>query len=196
MMFPLTITKAEIMDLPLSAYDGKVVIAQSHEQIVSAMREINQCECVGFDTEARPTFKKGQIRNVSLIQVAIPDKVFLLRIMKTGLTDELVDFFENDSLLKIGIGLEDDYNLLRRLRGFQPQGFLDLNPRLKEIGAEKIGARNLAAMILEIRISKAAQTSNWENEVLTQKQIRYAATDAWICFEIYNRLKHWGYLEG
>jgi len=194
MMFPLTITKPEIMDLPLSAFDGKVVIAHTHEQILSAMNEINQCDYVGFDTEARPTFKKGQIRNVSLIQVATPHKVFLLRIMKTGLTDEMIDFLENESLLKIGIGLEDDYNLLRRLRGFQPAGFVDLNPELKEMGAEKIGARNLAAMILEIRISKAAQTSNWENEILTPKQIRYAATDAWICYEIYCRLKDWGYL--
>lgn len=194
MMFPLTITKDEIMDLPLSSYDGKVVIANTHEQISAAMAEINECSYVGFDTEARPTFKKGQIRNVSLIQVATDKKVFLMRLMKTGLTDELIEFLENEDLLKIGIGLEDDYNLLRRLRGFQPGGFIDLNPELKEMGAEKIGARNLAAMIMEIRISKAAQTSNWENEVLTPKQVRYAATDAWICHEIYAKLIHWGYL--
>lgn len=188
MTFPLTITKEEIMNLPLGAFDGKVVLAQNHKEIAGAMQEINQCDCVGFDTEARPTFKKGQIRNVSLIQVAIPNKVFLLRIMKTGVTDELLHFFENDSLLKIGIGLTDDYYLLRRLRDFKPRGFLDLNSRLKQLGAEKIGARNLAAMILKIRISKSAQISNWENEVLTPGQIRYAATDAWICLEIYKCL--------
>ena len=195
MMFPLSITKAEVMDLPLSAYDGKVVIATTVEQIAEAMAEINRFSVVGFDTEARPTFKKGQIRNVSLIQVATEEKVYLFRLMQTGLTDELVDFLENEDLLKVGIGLEDDYNLLRRLRGFMPGGFLDLNPKLKELGAESIGARNLAAMILEIRISKSAQTSNWENETLTQKQIRYAATDAWICHEIYQKLDHWGYLD-
>ena len=194
MMFPLSITKAEIMELPLSSFEGKVVIANNHDQISAAMAEINQCRYVGFDTEARPTFKKGQIRNVSLIQVATSEKVFLLRLMKTGLTDELIDFLENDDILKVGIGLEDDYNLLRRLRGFQPRGFLDLNPKLKELGAGSIGARNLAAMILEIRISKAAQTSNWENETLTPKQVRYAATDAWICHEIYYKLIDWGYL--
>jgi ribonuclease D len=194
MMFPVSISKAEIMELPLRSFSGKVVIAHSQEQILSAMQEINRCRVVGFDTEARPTFKKGQIRNVSLIQVATDDKVFLLRIKDSGLTDELIDFMENENLIKVGIGLEDDYNLLRRLRTFQPTGFMDLNPRMKEIGAESIGARNLAAMILEIRISKSAQTSNWENEVLTQKQIRYAATDAWICLEIHKKLEEWGYI--
>ncbi len=194
MMFPLSITKAEIMELPLSSYTGKVVIANNEQQIASAMAEINRAKVVGFDTEARPTFKKGQIRNVSLIQVATDQKVYLLRIKESGLTDELIDFLEDDQLIKVGIGLEDDYNLLRRLRPFRPDGFLDLNPQMKELGANSIGARNLAAMILEIRISKSAQTSNWENEVLSQKQIRYAATDAWICLEIYNKLEGWGYL--
>lgn len=194
MMFPISITKDEIMGLPLSSYPGKVVIANTEEQIASAMAEINRSTVVGFDTEARPTFKKGQIRNVSLIQVATDQKVFLMRIKASGLTDELITFLENEDLIKVGIGLEDDYNLLRRLRGFQPGGFLDLNPQMKELGANSIGARNLAAMILEIRISKSAQTSNWENDVLSQKQIRYAATDAWICLEIYNKLEGWGYL--
>lgn len=194
MMFPLSITKAEIMNLPLESYEGKVVLASSDSHIVEALTEIAESPVVGFDTEARPTFRKGQIRNVSLIQVATDNKVFLLRIMKTGLTDELIAFLENENQLKVGIGLEDDYNLLRRLRGFRPRGFLDLNPKLKELGAKSIGARNLAAMILEIRISKSAQTSNWENEKLTQKQIRYAATDAWICREIFDKLEGWGYL--
>lgn len=194
MMFPISITKDEIMELPLSSYPGKVVIAHTEDQIASAMAEISRSSVVGFDTEARPTFKKGQIRNVSLIQIATAEKVFLLRIKSSGLTDELIDFLEDEDLIKVGIGLEDDYNLLRRLRVFQPGGFLDLNPQMKELGANSIGARNLAAMILEIRISKSAQTSNWENEVLTQKQIRYAATDAWICLEIYNKLVDWGYI--
>lgn len=194
MMFPESITKAEIMKLPLKAYNGKVVMAVTPEQINQALTEINTHRVVGFDTEARPTFKKGQIRNVSLIQVATKDLVYLIRIMDTGLTDGLVRFLENDSLIKVGIGLEDDYNLLRRLRGFNPAGFLDLNPKMKELGAISIGARNLAAMILEFRISKSAQTSNWENQVLTPKQVRYAATDAWICLEIYRKLEYWGYL--
>lgn len=182
------------MDLPLRHYEGKIVIASSEEQIERAIQEINQSSVVGFDTEAKPTFVKGQIRNIGLIQVATATKVFLLRIHKVGVIDCLHHFLQDEQILKVGIGLKDDYNLLDRLRSFEPKGFVDLNDTLSEIGAESIGARNLAAMILEIRISKSAQTSNWELDELSQKQIHYAATDAWICLEIYNKLAGWGYI--
>ncbi len=181
------------MELPLSQYEGKVVIAASEETIREALREIGQFSVVGFDTEARPTFKKGQIRQISLIQIATDDKVYLLRIMQTGLMDCIVDFMENPNIVKVGIGLDDDFNLLNRLRSFDKRGFLDLNIRFKEIGAENIGARNLAGMMLGIRISKSAQTSNWEAEEYTDKQISYAATDAWICLEIYRALQDLGF---
>lgn len=182
------------MDRPLRHYEGKIVIAATEEQIENAVTEINQSTVVGFDTEAKPTFIKGQIRNIGLIQVATERKVFLLRVHKTGVTDSLHKLLENEDILKVGIGLKDDYNLLDRLRSFEPEGFLDLNDTMAELGAESIGARNLAAMILEIRISKSAQTSNWELEELSQKQLNYAATDAWICLEIYNKLLGWGYI--
>jgi len=182
------------MEFPLSHYTGKIVVAATEEQIENAVREINQAEIVGFDTEAKPTFQKGQIRNIGLIQVATENKVFLLRIHKVGVLDCIHDLLQNENILKIGIGLKDDYNLLDRLRSFEPKGFLDLNDTMEELGAESIGARNLAEMILEIRISKSAQTSNWEVEELTQKQLNYAATDAWICLEIYKKLEGWGYI--
>lgn len=182
------------MELPLSGYKGKVVIAATKESIETAMQEIEQFDVVGFDTEAKPTFKKGQIRKISLIQIGTPDKVYLLRIIQTGLLPCIVDFMENPNIIKVGIGLEDDFNLLNNLQTFDKQGFLDLNKKFEEIGAEKIGARNLAGMILGIRISKSAQTSNWEVEKLAEKQIKYAATDAWICLEIYNKLANWGYV--
>lgn len=193
MSFQKSISKEELMELPLSQYEGKVVIAASEETIQEALREISQFSVVGFDTEARPTFKKGQIRQISLIQIATDDKVYLLRIMQTGLLDCIVDFMENPNIIKVGIGLDDDFNLLNRLRRFDKRGFLDLNIRFKEIGAENIGARNLAGMMLGIRISKSAQTSNWEAEEYTDKQISYAATDAWICLEIYRELQDLGF---
>lgn len=194
MMFPLSITKKEVMDFPLRHYPGKIVVAASEEQIQRAIQEINNSTVVGFDTEAKPTFVKGQIRNIGLIQVATDNKVFLLRIHKVGVLDCIHELLENENILKVGIGLKDDYNLLDRLRPLTPQGFLDLNDTMTELGAESIGARNLAAMILEIRISKSAQTSNWELEELSQKQLHYAATDAWICLEIYKKLEGWGYI--
>ena len=193
-MFPLSISKDEVMELPLGHYRGKIVVASNQEQIDRAMAEINQSKVVGFDTEAKPTFIKGQIRNIGLIQIAIENKVFLLRIHKVGVVDSIHRFLENDQIVKVGIGLKDDFNLLDRLRSLEPKGFVDLNDTMTELGAESIGARNLAAMILEIRISKSAQTSNWELDELSQKQLNYAATDAWICLEIYNKLQGWGYV--
>ena len=182
------------MELPLGHYRGKIVVASNQEQIDRAIAEINQSKVVGFDTEAKPTFIKGQIRNIGLIQVATESKVFLLRIHKVGVVDSIHRFLENDQIVKVGIGLKDDFNLLDRLRSLEPKGFVDLNDTMTELGAESIGARNLAAMILEIRISKSAQTSNWELDELSQKQLNYAATDAWICLEIYNKLQGWGYV--
>ncbi|WP_422009230.1 3'-5' exonuclease [Roseivirga pacifica] len=194
MMFPLSITKEEVMQRELGHYKGKIVVAADERSIEQAMAEINQSEIVGFDTEAKPTFQKGQVRNVSLIQVATEDKVFLIRILQTGITDSLHKFFQNEKITKVGIGLTDDFNLLNNLRKFRPTGFLDLNNKFEELGAGSIGARNLAAMVLDIRISKSAQTSNWEAQTLTEKQLRYAATDAWICLEIYKKIAFWGYL--
>lgn len=194
MMFPLSITKDEVMNRPLKSYEGKVVIAADQASTEKAIEEINQFDIVGFDTEAKPTFKKGQIRNISLIQVATEEKVYLIRTHRIGVIDSLHDFLQNPQITKVGIGLLDDFNLLDRLRSFKPDGFLDLNDTFEELGAENIGARNLSAMVLDIRISKSAQTSNWELEQLAQKQIRYAATDAWICLEIYKKLAFWGYV--
>ena len=194
MNLPTAISKEEVMSLPLGGYTGEVVIAATEKSIQESLTEINQFSVVGFDTEARPTFKKGQVRKVSLVQVSTDKKVYLFRLKKTGLIPELIDFLENRQIIKVGIGLEDDMQLLQRLASFEPAGFLDLNTTMKTLGAENIGARNLSAMFLKVRISKSAQTSNWENETLTEKQIRYAATDAWICLEIYKKLNDWGYV--
>lgn len=193
-MFPLSISKEEVMQRPLKSYEGKVVIAADLKSTERAIKEISSHKIVGFDTEAKPTFQKGQIRNISLIQVATEEKVYLLRTHLIGISDTLHDFLQSPDITKVGIGLLDDFNLLNRLRGFKPDGFLDLNSTFQELGAKNIGARNLAAMVLDIRISKSAQTSNWETETLSEKQIRYAATDAWICLELHKKLSFWGYL--
>mgnify|MGYP001094176992 CR=1 FL=1 len=194
MNFPASITKDEVMELPISSYTGNVHVLTEANEIDDAMAEISKSKVVGFDTEARPTFKKGQIRNISLIQIATKTEVYLLRIKSTGLMNSIVEFLESDTIMKVGIGLDDDKQLLKRLADFKPTNFLDLNVEMPNFGAEKIGARNLAAMLLNIRISKSAQTSNWENPTLTNKQVQYAATDAWICLEIHDKLVEWGHL--
>ena len=194
-MFEKRITKQEINELPLFKYEGKVVIAATEQQVDKAIFEIEEHAVVGFDTESKPTFKKGQFNHVALVQVAVPDKVYLLRIHQIGITTTLARFLSNEQIKKIGIALDDDLIALKRRRRFGPSGFLDLNKIAPTLGIENIGARNLSALLLNNRISKNQQISNWENPTLTGPQVRYAATDAWICLEIYNKLMNWGYLE-
>jgi ribonuclease D len=196
-MFEKKITKQEINELPLFKYEGKTVIAATEAQIDRAIFEIEQQNqnLVGFDTESKPTFKKGQFNHVALIQVALPEKVYLLRIHQVGITTTLARFLSDKKIKKVGIALDDDLIALKKRRRFVPGGYIDLNKVAPTLGIENIGARNLSALLLNNRISKNQQISNWENLTLTEPQIKYAATDAWICLEIYNKLKYWGYLE-
>ena len=175
-------------------YEGKTVIAADEKQIDKAIFEIEKHDLVGFDTETKPTFRKGQFNHVALIQIAVPEKVYLLRIQHVGITNTLANFLSNDQISKVGIALDDDVLELNKRKRFNPGGFLDLNKIAPTLGIENIGARNLSALLLNFRISKNQQVSNWENPILTQHQIKYAATDAWICLEMYNKLSYWGYL--
>lgn len=193
-MFEKKITKPEINELPLFKYEGKIVIAADEKQIAKAIFEIEEHDLIGIDTESKPTFKKGQFNHVALVQIAIPGKVYLLRIHQAGVTNAFKHFLENTRIKKIGIALDDDLIALNKRRKFVPSGFEDLNRIAPTLGIENIGARNLSALLLNSRISKNQQVSNWENPTLTEPQIKYAATDAWICLEMYNKLNYWGYL--
>ena len=170
MMFPLAISKEEVMEKPLGHYEGKIIVLNNGDDIDDAIDHVAHYSVVGFDTEAKPTFKKGQRRRISLIQIATEKEVYLLRMKDSGISKKMKDFLENEEIKKIGIGLTDDFQLLKEIRDFTPAGFIDLNKTFEELGAQSIGARNLAAMVLDLRISKNAQTSNWEVQELTNKQ--------------------------
>ncbi len=187
-MFESNITKAEINELPLDRYGGEIVLVDKAEQIKGAFEEINQHQFVGFDTETKPVFVKGQFNDVALVQIGIPNKVFLIRINLTGLTKEIISFFENSTIKKLGVGLRDDIIFLQKIVPFNAAGFVELNEMVNEIDIEANGLRKLTAIILGFRISKNAQVSNWEAKVLNPKQQRYAATDAWVCLEMFNKL--------
>jgi ribonuclease D len=122
---------------------------------------------------------------VAILQIAIPEKVFLIRLNATGLTPEIVHFLQEEKILKIGVAIRDDIKALQHLKRFTPQGFVDLAHLSKAAGLEVESVKKLTALLLGFRISKSAQTSNWEAEELNEKQISYAATDAWVCLKIY-----------
>ena len=185
---PLSISKEEIKLLPLLQFEGKIIIVTEKDSLKSAVDELKDYAVIGIDTETRPSFKKGEYHPTSLVQLSSDNKCFLIRILSTGLTDPLIGFFENKDILKIGIALHDDLKDLKKVRPFEPRGFIDLNTTATKMGMENIGAKNLSGIFLKGRISKNQQTSNWENHILTEPQQIYAATDAWLCLKVYEEI--------
>lgn len=193
-MFLKEITKDQINQLPLVRYEGKIQLIDSKEKILPAVHEILKHDIVGFDTETRPAFLKGVFYSVSLVQLATKDIVYLFRLNQLGLDSGLIKIFSEPGIKKIGISIRDDIKALQKLQNFEPASFIDLNNIAEEMEIKHAGVRSLTAIYLEGRISKNQQTSNWDKEQLTEPQMRYAATDAWICFEIYDKLSKQGYI--
>ncbi len=183
-----TISHEEINSLPLKSFQGKIVLITETKDLHKAFKEIHEHQLVGFDTETKPAFVKGQVHKVALLQLAIPHKVFLIRLNFTGLGDEIIQFLENEKIVKAGVGIRDDIKILHRLGRFHAGGFAELSTLAREAGLEVESVKKLTALLLGFRISKGAQTSNWESVNLNEKQILYAATDAWVCLEIYRKL--------
>lgn len=195
-MIPLKISKTEINELPMGQFEGDIVLIDRMEQVREVLDEIERHQHLGFDTETKPSFTKGTQHKVALLQLATEDIAFLVRINQIGVPMEMLEVLQSKSVTKIGAAVLDDLRALQKIkRGFVPGNFFDLNDELKKVGFENVGVRNLAAMVLNMRISKAEQVSNWEASVLTDKQMIYAATDAWACLQIFKKLERQGYLE-
>ncbi|MEJ7643835.1 MAG: 3'-5' exonuclease [Chryseolinea sp.] len=184
-----TISLEELNALPLMAFNGSVVLVTEAQTLPAVLKEIQKHKVVGFDTETRPSFKRGQTYKVALLQLAIPGKVFLIKIHQTGLPEEIVSLFENPDIIKAGVAIHDDIKALQKINKFQPISFIELSTMAKACGLQVESVKKLAGLLLGFRISKSAQTSNWEATVLTDKQLEYAATDAWVCLEIYQHMK-------
>lgn len=184
----VNITNDEINALPLHAFEGPVSVIQDKEELPHVFKEVAKHKLVGFDTETKPVFVKGQRHLVALMQVALPDRVFLIRIKFTGVTSDIIQFLEDDKILKIGVGVRDDIKALQVLKKFTAGGFVELADLARNKGLEVESVKKLTALLLGFRISKSAQTSNWEADKLDTKQISYAATDAWVCLNIYKKL--------
>jgi ribonuclease D len=193
-MFRRYIGNEELNDFEVKRYEGEVVMLDREKDVANVMQEIMQCDICGIDTETLPNFKKGHKHPVALLQIATDKKVYLIRINKMGVTDEIVEFLEDAEIVKVGIAPKRDLQDLNDVRkgGINPQNIVDLNIYATQLGFESIGAKRLSALILGFRISKSQQTSNWEATHLSEAQIQYAATDAWVCREIYLTLQQVG----
>ena len=186
--FKEKISKAEIEELPGEKFSGEIFCIDTLAAFYEFFPAIRQARILGFDTETRPSFKKGSINEVALLQLSTSDQAFLFRLNRIGIPDELYSVLVDPAIYKAGVAIHDDITGLKRIKPFTPGGFIDLQDYVKDFGIEDNGLKKLAANILGIRISKRQQTSNWEQEMLTRAQIEYAATDAWVCYEIFNKL--------
>jgi len=143
---------------------------------------------LGVDTETRPAFRKGTHHNVALLQVSSHDTCFLFRLNHTGITPAIIRLLEDTKVPKIGLSLHDDMTMLHRVAEFKPGHFIDLQDHVGEIGVEDKSLQKLYANFFGLRISKAQRLTNWEADVLTERQKLYAATDAWTCIMLYEEL--------
>jgi len=186
--FYSNISKAHIYKLPVKKFEGRIFIIDTLDKVAIIKDILQNIKIFGFDTETRPSFRKGKLYNTALVQIANSDKAFLFRINLTGIPDLLVEILENSDIIKVGVALRHDLISLQRIKSFKPCGFIDLQQYVEQFGIKDKGLRKLTANILGLRLVKGQQTSNWESKTLIQTQLEYAATDAWVCYEMYNKL--------
>lgn len=189
-MFKESITPQEIEKLEYASFPGKIYVIDSvGAEFNRAIAYLRSQKVIGFDTETRPTFTPSQPRyGVSLLQLSGPDKAFLFRVNCMGMHRRLCNLLASDKVIKVGAAIHDDIKGLQRLREYVPAGFVDLQKIVCEWGIRDKSVKKMAAIIMGIRISKSQQLSNWEAERLSDAQALYAATDAWVCREMYLRL--------
>ncbi len=183
-----SISKEAISELPLCQFNGSITVLEDPFLINDIVAELYGEKILGFDTETRPSFKKGMQNSVSLLQLSTASKAYLFRLNKIGFQDELINLLENPKIIKVGVGIQDDLRGLARLSRFKPARFIEIQEVVKSFGIDVFSLKALAGLLLNVRISKRQQLSNWEVEELTPGQIDYAATDAWIAYRIFYEL--------
>lgn len=169
-------------------FEGRIVVVLSEWEAEKAVRYLLTQPILGMDTETRPSFRKGSVHQVALLQVSTYDTCFLFRLNQLGLSPSVKLLLEDTTVPKIGLSLRDDLNSLHRIGDFNAGYFIDLQNRVSEVGVEDMSLQKLYANFFGQRISKREQLSNWETDVLTDKQKLYAATDAWSCIMLYEEL--------
>lgn len=189
-MFKISVTAEEMDNLPPGNFPGEIkVITRPGMELNRAISYLKKQKMLGFDTETRPVFSPGQHHNhIALLQLSGPDKAFLFRVHKLGLRNRLCKILSNPEILKIGAASHDDVRGLQHYAEFEESGFVDLQKIVWEWGIRDKSVKKMAANILGCRISKAQQLSNWEADTLSEAQKMYAATDAWVCLEMYKKL--------
>ena len=185
----ISIPKDVLASLPAENYNGKAIVVSSEKNVRKALEHLRKADIIGFDTETKPNFKKGQQNKVALIQLATEEKCFLFRISKSGLLQEIIDFLEDEKITKVGLSVHDDFLGLSRIKPVVPQGFIDIQSFVKQYRIIDNSLTRIYGILFGKRIAKAQQLSNWETSKLSEAQKRYASLDAQACIKIYRHLK-------
>ncbi|MEG1623095.1 MAG: 3'-5' exonuclease [Alistipes sp.] len=188
--FLTTITNEETSSLPAAQFDGEIVVVDTDQAVLSACKDLMAQPVIGFDTETRPSFRVGAMNRVALLQLSTPTRCYLFRLCCIRFDKPIIRVLEDKNVLKIGAAVAGDLSALRQLRHFRDGGFVDLQALIGEWGVTEKSLRKMSAVVLGYRVSKAQRLSNWEATHLTPQQQMYAATDAWVCGKIYDRLCH------
>ncbi len=188
----LHIDKDFIATLPLLQYTGKIVLIEDEETAREAVKKLLSEKILGFDTETRPSFTRGNAYLTSLVQLCGENCAYLFRLDFCGGVPVLFPIFENRRILKVGVAVKEDVRHLKMRAPFDDAGFVDASNYTRKVKIENTGLRALCAYFLGGRISKAAQVSNWAARKLTEQQIVYAATDAWTSRLLFLKLQERG----
>ena len=190
--FPRDISRAEMAALPIRRYEGEIVLVAEHRSLVRAVDDIGHEAVVGWDTETRPAFTKGESYLPSLVQVATSRAVYVFQLPRLDVSAQVAGFFAAPEIVKVGISVKDDLKKLAQVFPLEPVSVLDAGTVARRHGMEQTGLRNLAGIFLGFRVPKGAKTTNWSAPRLSAQQITYAATDAWACRELYLKFKELG----
>lgn len=184
-----SIDKDELKELPKTVFPGRIYVVQSEAEADKAVAYLKSRPAIGIDSETRPSFTKGQSYKVALLQISSEECCFLFRLNMTGLTKSLIELLENPDVIKIGLSLKDDFMMLHKRASFHQQGCVELQDYVRQFGIQDKSLQKIYAILFKEKISKSQRLSNWEADVLTDRQKQYAATDAWACLNIYNLLQ-------
>ena len=165
-----TITKEDISKMDPITFPGRIVIVDSLDEAERAVMYLKQETIIGFDTETKPAFKKGQTNKIALMQLSTKDICFLFRINIIGIPNALFELLSDKKIIKVGLSLKDDFMTIRRIRNFQTNGFIDLQEFVKSYGIQDMSLQKIFAILFGKKISKSQRLSNWEALVLTEGQ--------------------------
>ena len=188
MAFIESISNEDVAALPAVQYEGDIVVVDTPQSLSDACQHLAQQSIIGFDTETRPSFTAGVVNKVALLQLYGGGKCFLIRLNRVQISKALTDILHNPEILKIGAAVKNDIAGLNKLRHFTAGGFIDLQDIVEKYNIKDKSLRKISGIVLGRKVSKAQRLSNWEAKLLTPQQQLYAATDAWVCVEIYKEL--------